>query len=54
MEYLISFNEPICNSDSATEEFETVFKFLKRNKAAGIENIGSNIIYNVYNEIKDI
>ena len=38
----------------ATEEFETAFKSLKRNKAAGIDTINSNIVLDTYDEIKDI
>ena len=38
----------------STEELETVFKFLKRNKAAGIETINSNIVLDTYDEIEDI
>ena len=34
----------IGESDLTTEEFETTFKSLKRNKAAGIDTINSNIV----------
>ena len=37
-----------------TEEFETAFKSLKRNKAAGRDTINSNIVLDTYDEIKDI
>ena len=53
-EYLISFNDAISDSDLTIEEFETVFKSLKRNKAAGIDAINSNIFLDSYDEIKDI
>ena len=54
IEYLKSFNDSISNSDLTTEEFETVFKLLIRNKAAGIDTINSNIVLDTYDEIKDI
>ena len=50
----MSFNHVISDSDLTTEEFETVFKSLKRNKAAGIDTINSNIVLDTYDEIKDI
>ena len=53
-EYLIFFNDAICDSDLTTEAFETAFKFLKRNNAAGIDPINSNIILDTYDEIKNI
>ena len=34
-EHLMSFNDTISDSDLTTEEFETAFKSLKSNKAAG-------------------
>ena len=39
MEYLMSFNDAISDSDLTTQEFETAFKPLKHNKAAGIDTI---------------
>ena len=36
-----------------TEEFETAFKSLKRNKAAGIDTINSNIIRDNCDEVKN-
>ena len=42
--YLMSFNDAISYSDLTTEEFETAFKSLKRNKAAGIDTIKLNIV----------
>ena len=39
----MSFTDVISDSDLTTEEFETAFKSLKRNKAAGIDTIYSNI-----------
>ena len=50
----MSFNDAISNSDLTTEEFETTFKSLKRNKAAGIDTINSNVVLDTYDEIKDI
>ena len=50
----MSFNDAISDSDLTTEEFETDFKSLKRNKAAGIDTINSNIVLDTYDEIKDI
>ena len=49
-EYLMSFNDAIRDSDLTTEEFKTVFKSLKRNKAAA----DSNIVLDTYDNIKDI
>ena len=52
---MISFNEAISNSGWTIEEFETAFKFLRRNKAAGIDNsISSTINLDVYEEIENI
>ena len=53
-EYLMSFNDAISDSDLTTEEYKTAFKSLKRNKAAGIDTINSNIVLGTYDEIKDI
>ena len=53
-EYLMSFNDAISDSDLTTEEFETAFKSLKRNKATGIETINSYIVPDTYDEIKNI
>lgn len=53
-EHSISLTGSICNSGLATEEFETAFKYLKRNKAAGKDNISSNMFIYVYDEIKDL
>ena len=53
-EYLTSFNDAISDSDLTTEEFETAFKSLKRNKAAGVDTINSNIVLDTYDEIKYI
>ena len=48
------FNDTIGDSDLTTEEFETVFKSLKRNKVAGTDTINSSIVLDTYNEIKDV
>ena len=53
-EYLMSFNDAISDSDLTTEEFETAFKSLKRNNAAGIDTINSNIVLHTYDENKGI
>ena len=53
-EYSMSFKDAISDSDLTNEEFETAFKSLKRNKAAGTGTINSNIVLDTYNEIKDI
>ena len=45
---------PISDSDLTTEEFKTIFKSLKHNKAAGIDTINSNIVLDTCDEIKDI
>ena len=48
------FNDAISDSDLITDEFETTFKSLKRNKAADIDTINLDIFLNTYDEIKDI
>ena len=53
-ECLMSFNGAISDFDLTTKEFETPFKSLKRNKAAGIDTINSNIVLDTYDEIKNI
>ena len=53
-ECLMSFNDAISGSDLTTEDFKAAFKSLKRNKAAGIETINSNIVLDIYDETKDI
>ena len=50
----MSFNDTISDSDLTTEEFETAFKSLKRNKAAGIDTINSNIVLDTYDGVKDL
>ena len=50
----MSFNDAISDSDLTTEEFETAFKSLKRNKAAGIDTINSNIVLDTYDGVKDL
>ena len=50
----MSFNDATSDSDLATEEFETAFKSLKRNKAAVIDTINSNVVLDTYDKIKDI
>ena len=41
------FNDAIRESD-LTEEFETAFKSLKRNKVAGIDTINLKIVLDTY------
>ena len=48
------FNDAISDSDLITDEFETAFKSLKRNKAADIDTINLDIFLDTYDEIKDI
>ena len=50
----MSFNYAISDSDLTTEEFGTAFKSLKRNKAAVIDTINSNIVLDTNDEIKNI
>ena len=42
-----SFNDDISVSDLTTEKFEMAFKSLKRNNAAGIDTINSNIALDI-------
>ena len=51
-EYLMYFNDAISDSDLTTEEFETAFKSLKRNKAASIDTSNSNIVLDTYMKSK--
>ena len=48
------FNDAISDSDLITDEFETTFKSLKRNKAADIDTINLDIFLDTYDEIKII
>ena len=36
------------------DEFEEAFKSLKRNKAAGFDDLSSNIIIDAYNSLKNV
>ena len=36
------------------DEFEEAFKSLKQNKAAGCDNVSSNIIIDIYDSLKNI
>ena len=51
-DYLSTNEVFIADSELLFEEFENAFKSLQRNKACGIDNINSNIIIDVYDEIK--
>ena len=53
-EYLMSFSDAISDSDLTIEVFETAFESIKRNKAAVIDNINSNIVLDTCDEFKDI
>ena len=50
----MSYNDTISDSHMGTEKFETTFKSLKRDKAAGVDTINSNKVLDTYDEIKDI
>ena len=50
----MSFNDAISDSDLTTEEFETIFKYLKRNKAADMDTINSNIVLDTYYDFEEI
>ena len=50
----MSFNDAISDSDLTTEEFETIFKSLKRNKAADMDTINSNIVLDTYYDFEEI
>ena len=50
----MSYNDTISDSHMGTEKFETTFKSLKRDKAAGVDTINSNEVLDTYDEIKDI
>ena len=52
-DYLNRNENTIDNSELSFEEFEDAFKSIQRNKACGIDDIKSNIIIDVYDEIKE-
>ena len=52
-EYLTSFNKFLKEDELSFDEFETAFKNLKRNKASGADELNSNVVIEVYDEIKE-
>ena len=48
----VHYNTIINNANLTEEEFVTAFKSLKSNKATGYDGISSNVIKNIYDEIK--
>ena len=50
--YLKNTDNTINNDEISFEEFENAFKNLKKNKAPGIDEITTNIVLSVYDEIK--
>ena len=53
-ELLISHNEKAQFEELNFDEFEEAFKSLKRNKAAGFDDLSSNIIIDAYDSLKNI
>ena len=53
-EYIAQYENVIGFQSLTFKEFETAFKTLKRNKAAGYDDISSNIVIDAYDEIKQI
>ena len=51
-DYIIKSNFDFDNNELSFKEFDTAFKSLKRNKASGIDDINTNVVIDVYNEIK--
>ena len=51
-DYLTRNENPIDDCELLFKEFEDAFKSLQRNKACGIDNVSSNIVIDVYDEIK--
>ena len=52
--YLSQCNASMKHKQLSLQEFEKVFKTLKRNKATGRDGLNGNIIIDVYNSIKVI
>ena len=50
--YLTRSNTIINNANPTEEEFVTAFKSLKSNKATPYDDLSSNVIKNIYDEIK--
>ena len=53
-DFLTSHNETMQFEDLKFDEFEEAFKSLKRNKAAGFDDLSSNTIIKVYDSLKNI
>ena len=53
-DFLTSHNEKMQFEELNFDEFEEVFKSLKRNKVAGFDDLSSNIIIDAYNSLKNI
>ena len=53
-DFLTSHNEKMQFEELNFDEFEGTFKSLKRNKAAGFDELGSNIIIDAYDSLKNI
>ena len=53
-DYIIKSNFDFDNNELSFKEFDTAFKSLKRNKASGIDDINTNVVIDVYNEIKQL
>ena len=50
--FLTSHNEKMQFEELNFDEFEEAFKSLKRNKAAGFDDLSSNIIFDAYDSLK--
>ena len=53
-DFLTSHNEKMQFEELNFDEFEEAFKSLKRNKAAGFDDLSSNIIIDAYDSLKNI
>ena len=51
---MTSHNEKMQFEELSFDEFEEAFKSLKRNKAAGFDDLSSNIIIDAYDSLKNI
>ena len=51
---MISHNEKMQFEELNFDKFEEAFRSLKQNKAAGFNNLSSNIIIDVYDSLKNI
>ena len=53
-DFLTSHNEKMQFEELNFDEFEEAFKSLKQNKAAGFDDLSSNIIIDAYDSLKNI